>query len=161
MLNRLIQRSIKAIAVFEGGKGALVLMCASLFIFAFDSDAHGLAATLIEDLHYDPDSYYPHMLLMIADTFTGGRLVLLICCAYLYSAIKLSESYGLWHERQWGRTLGIVSIGVLIPFEVYEATQHFSPGKLTVLILNIAIVVLLFLGMKRADARKTRVADQN
>lgn len=161
MLNRLIQRSIKAIAVFEGGKGLLVLICTSLFIFIFDSDAHRVAVTLIQDLHYDPDGYYPHMLLMIADTFTGARLALLTCCAYLYSAIKLSESYGLWHERQWGRTLGILSIGVLIPFEVYETTQHFSLGKLTILVLNIAIVALLFLGMRRADARKTRIADQN
>jgi uncharacterized membrane protein (DUF2068 family) len=152
LFNRLIERSIKAIAVFEGGKGLLVLSGISLFVFVYHADAHRVAMLLIHDLHYDPDAYYPHMLLMIADTFTGMRLTLLIWCAYLYSAIKLSESYGLWRERQWGRTLGILSIGVLIPFEVYEATQHFSLGKLIILALNILVVALLFLGMRRGNA---------
>jgi uncharacterized membrane protein (DUF2068 family) len=156
VLNKLIQRSVKAIAVFEGGKGLLVLLGTTLFVFVYDADAHRLAMMLIHDLHYDPDAYYPHMLLMIADTFTGMRLTLLIWCGYLYSAIKLSESYGLWRERQWGRTLGILSIGVLIPFEVYETIQHFSFGKLTILALNILVVALLFLGMKRGKAHRAR-----
>jgi uncharacterized membrane protein (DUF2068 family) len=156
VLNKLIQRSVKAIAVFEGGKGLLVLLGTTLFVFVYDADAHRLAMMLIHDLHYDPDAYYPHMLLMIADTFTGMRLTLLIWCGYLYSSIKLSESYGLWRERQWGRTLGILSIGVLIPFEVYETIQHFSFGKLTILALNILVVALLFLGMKRGKAHRAR-----
>jgi uncharacterized membrane protein (DUF2068 family) len=159
MLDRLVKRSIKAIAIFEGGKGLAVLVCTTLFIFVFDSDAHRVAETLIQDLHYVPQAYYPHLVLMVAASVTGFRLTLLTACAYLYSTIKLSEAYGLWRERQWGRTLGIASIGVLIPFEVYEATQHFSLGKLVILVLNIAVVALLYLGMKRADARKTRLAD--
>ena len=149
---RLIKRSIRAIAIFEGGKGLLALIWTTLFIAVFHADARRLAELLIRDLHYDPHDYYPSMLLMIASTFTGSRLAMLIACAYLYAAIKTSEAYGLWRERAWGRTLGILSIGVLIPFEVYENVLHTSFGKASVLAINIAIVAILFLGMDRLAA---------
>ena len=158
--HRLVKRSIRAIAIFEGGKGLLALIWTTLFISVFHADAHRLAELLIRDLHYDPMDYYPHLLLMIADTFTGSRLIMLIACAYLYALIKTSEGYGLWREREWGRTLGILSIGVLIPFEVYENVQHASLGKFTVLAINVGIVAILFLGMGRVTARNASRLDQ-
>ena len=157
--HRLIKRSIRAIAIFEGGKGLLALIWTTLFIAVFHADARRLAELLIRDLHYDPHDYYPNMLLMIASTFTGSRLTMLIACAYLYAAIKTSEAYGLWRERAWGRTLGILSIGVLIPFEVYENVLHTSLGKASVLAINIAIVAILFLGMDRFAAHMPGTSD--
>ena len=153
MIKNFNQYSIKAIALFDGGKGLLVLFSVSLFIFVYHSDAHALAATLINQFHIDPNSNYPHKLLMLATNVTPGRLMMICVCAYLYSAIKISEAYGLWHERQWGRTVGILSIGVLIPFEFYELFNQYSHTKLTVLLINIAIVVILFMGFGRSSTK--------
>lgn len=145
------QYSIKAIALFDGGKGLLVLLGVTLFIFVYHSDAHALAAALINQFHIDPNSNYPHKLLMLAAEVTPGRLMMICVCAYLYSAIKISEAYGLWRERQWGRTVGILSIGVLIPFELYELFNQYTHTKLAVLLINIAIVVILFMGFGRTS----------
>lgn len=141
--------SIKAIALFDGGKGLLVLVGVSLFIFVYHLDAHALAETLINRFHLDPTSNYPHKLLMLSTTVSAGRLMMVCVCAYLYSAIKLSEAYGLWYEFQWGRTIGILSIGVLIPFEFYEVLNQYSRQKMLVLLINIAIVAILFIGFGR------------
>lgn len=145
--------TIRAIAIFDGTKGLLALIFTTLFITIYQSDAYGVAEILIKDFHVDPQSYYPHLLLMVATTFTGGRLVALCICAYLYSAIKLSEAYGLWRQRQWGRTVGILSIGVLVPFEIYEIFHHLSIGKIVILLINIAIVVILFIGFGKPDQK--------
>ena len=153
MFKNFNQISVKFIAIFDGGKGLLVLFSVSLFIFVYHSDAHALAAALIKQFHIDPNSNYPHKLLMLAANVTPDRLIMICVCAYLYSAIKISEAYGLWRDRQWGRTVGILSVGVLVPFELYELFYQYTHTKLTVLLINIAIVVILFFGFGRNNTK--------
>lgn len=135
---------VRAIALFEGTKGMLMLAFVSVFILFFNADAHALAEVLINKFQLNPKGYYPRMLLMLSDTVTGTKLMVICACAFLYSAIKISEAYGLWRHRNWGRTLGIASIGVLIPYELYEVVHLYTHTKLVVLLINTAIVWYLY-----------------
>lgn len=140
---------VRFIALFEGGKATLMMSSLLAFIFIFHSNAYDLVKTLVKDLHVDPDNHYVLSLLMITSEFTGVKLLILCACAFLYSMIKISEAYGLWHRRQWGRTLGIASIGVLIPYEFYELLHLYTHIKLLTLLVNSAIVLYLFLYFNR------------
>ncbi len=151
MFKNLNQYSIKAIAIFDGGKGLLALIGVTLFIFVFNSDSHAVAVLLVNKLHADPNNSFTHKLLMLTADVSKGRMAMICACAYLYSVIKMSEAYGLWQERQWGRTVGILSIGVLIPFEIYEIFYAYSHTKLAVLMINIIIVAVLYIGFGRKN----------
>ena len=140
---------LRVIAVFEGGKALLMLMTLLVFIFVFHLNAGALAEALVGELHINPQNHYVSMLLMLAAHFSRGELIAACVCAFLYVIIKLSESIGLWHQRPWGRTLGIASIGVLIPYEVYALLNQYTHFKLMVLLINTAIVVYLLMFFNR------------
>ena len=155
-MKALDQYGVKAIALFEGTKGVLMLTFVSVFILIFKADAHALAEVLITQFHLNPKGHYPRMLLMLSDTVMGAKLVAICACAYLYSAIKTFEAYGLWRHRNWGRSLGIASIGVLIPYELYELIHLYTHTKLVVLSINIAIVWYLYRRFNRASPEVQR-----
>ena len=133
------------IALFEGGKAMLMLVALLIFILDFHLNAHELAAALVGRLHINPHGHYVSLLLKVSENFSGEELVAVCLCALMYSIIKFAESIGLWHQRTWGRTLGIASIGVLIPYEVYALTHHYTHFKLLVLLMNSFIVLYLFM----------------
>lgn len=151
---------VRAIALFEGTKGVLMLAFVSVFILFFHANAHALAEVLVTQFHLNPKGYYPRMLLMLSDTVTGTKLMVICACAFLYSLIKTSEAYGLWRHRNWGRTLGIASIGVLIPYELYELVLQYTHTKLVVLLINVAIVWYLYRRFNRANPLSPHPMDE-
>jgi len=142
LANRL---GIRVIAFFEGGKAMLMLVALLVFILDFHLNAYDLAETLVGRLHLDPQGHYVSLLLKVAENFSGGELAAVCVCALMYSVIKFSESIGLWNQRPWGRTLGIASIGVLIPYEVYALFHQYTHFKLMILLINTSIVLYLFM----------------
>lgn len=146
---------IRVIALFEGGKAMLMLVALLIFILDFHLNAHELAETLVGRLHINPQGHYVSLLLKVAENFSGGELVAVCVCALMYSMIKFAESIGLWNQRPWGRALGIASIGVLIPYELYALIHQYTHFKLMVLLVNAAIVVYLFLFFNSSRTTQT------
>lgn len=77
--------------------------------------------------------------------------------ALAYAAVFVTEGVGLLLRRRWAEWLTVVVTGSFIPFEMYELVVHFGPGKVTTLVLNIAIVVYLVIRRlrNRGVAQKT------
>ncbi|MDP8566957.1 DUF2127 domain-containing protein [Methylophilus aquaticus] len=140
---------IRAIALFEGGKAMLMLVALLIFIFSFHLNARELSEALVSQLHINPQGHYVRLLLKMAANFTRAEIIAASACAFLYTVIKFSESVGLWNQRQWGRTLGIASIGVLIPYEVYALLHHYTHFNLIALLVNSGIVLYLFIFFNR------------
>lgn len=152
LTNRL---GIRVIALFEGGKAMLMFVALLIFILDFHLDAHDLAEALVGRLHINPQGHYVRLLLKMAANFSGGELVAACMCALMYCVIKFSESIGLWNQRPWGRTLGIASIGVLIPYEVYALIHQYTHFKLMVLLINTFIVLYLFMFFNNSKTTQT------
>jgi hypothetical protein len=54
-----------------------------------------------------------------------------------------TEGIGLWLEKRWAEWLTVIITSSLVPIEIYEIYRHPSPVKISVFLLNIAIVVYL------------------
>ena len=63
--------------------------------------------------------------------------------ALAYAALFTVEGIGLWKQRVWAEWLTIVATTSFVPFEVYELTRRFTPLRVAILVLNVAIVVYL------------------
>lgn len=61
----------------------------------------------------------------------------------IYAALFLTEGIGLGLEKRWAEWLTVVITISLIPIEIYEIFHHTTPVKITVLLINIAIVAYL------------------
>jgi uncharacterized membrane protein (DUF2068 family) len=134
---------LKTIAIFEALKGSIVLLAAAGLVSLVHKNAQDAAEEIVRQFHLNPASRYPHIFLDAMASLNSTRLWLLAGGACIYSAIRLTEAYGLWHERTWAEWVGAVSGAIYLPFEIYELTRGISVVKVALLVLNLAIVGFL------------------
>jgi len=146
---------LRAVSIFEAGKGVLVFSLA-LFLSSFVSrDLPGIIAEFRTRWNVDPSSHIPALAKMLMhDLTTGLRLHFLIMLAAIYALMRFVEAYGLWFEKRWAEWFALLSGGVYLPVELYELAKGFSWLKTGVLAINLVIVgyMLILLIRGRATA---------
>jgi len=143
-----IDAGVRAVAVYEGIKGVLVLAVASGLTLVH-KDVHAIAMRLVEHAHLDPAAKYPSIFLAAAAHLQDMRLLLLASAAFGYVAIHFAGAYGLWHRRAWAEVLAASSAAIYLPFELYEFVRRTTALRLTLLVANTAVVVLMLLALRR------------
>jgi tetratricopeptide (TPR) repeat protein len=73
---------------------------------------------------------------------------------FLYAALYTTETFGLWFRKPWGEWLTIIATTSFIPFEVYEVAHKMTIVRVSVLVLNIAIVIFLLYRRRTLKSRK-------
>lgn len=149
-----VRASMRTIAFFEAAKGILVLLAAGIAVKFLHPDAQSAVEQFVTHFHLNPASHIPRIFLRAAAHITDTRLVLLAAGALAYAALRFAESYGLWRARHWGWMLGIFSAGIYLPFEIVELARRFTWTGVGLFALNIAIVVILWLGRTRHGATR-------
>ena len=152
-----LAKTVRAVALFEGAKGALVFAAGFSTLSLIHHDAQRLAEQLVAHLHLNPASRYPRIFLDAAADLTDARLWLLAALAGTYALVRFVEAYGLWRERRWAEWLAAVSGAIYIPFELYELFKGFNWLSLGALLANIFIVGIMINALLREHRRHGEV----
>jgi uncharacterized membrane protein (DUF2068 family) len=142
---------VRAVALFEATKGALVLIAGLGLLSVMHHSAQQLAERLVGHLHLNPANRYPRIFIDAAAQLTDVRLALLASGAAVYGLMRFIEAYGLWRQRRWAEWLAAVSAGIYIPFEIYElfhVVSWLSIGALTVNVLVVALMTRALLNLR-------------
>lgn len=150
-----IFKTMRAIAIFEGAKGAIVLAAGLGLVSLIHHDLEAMAANVVEHLHLNPASHYPQIFIDAAGRTSDTRLVLLALGAATYSAVRLVEAYGLWFARRWAEWFAAAAGAIYVPFEVYELVHKGGWGPAAALAINLGIVgfMLYALSKRKASSR--------
>jgi uncharacterized membrane protein (DUF2068 family) len=140
---------MRAVAVFEAAKGALVLLAGFGVLRLLHSDTHALAIRLIEHLHLDPTKKLPHLFINAASRLTDVHLWLLALLALVYATARFIEAYGLWNGRRWAEWFALVSGAIYLPFEIYELTRGVEAIKVGALVINILVIIYMAFMLRR------------
>lgn len=133
-------QGLRAIALFEAGKGALVLLAGFGLLSLLGRNAAVLAEQLVSRLHLNPAHHYPQVFIHAMAELTNTRLWLMAAFAALYATVRFVEAYGLWRGRRWAEWLAALSAGVYVPVEIYELAQGASWLKIGALAANLAVM---------------------
>jgi uncharacterized membrane protein (DUF2068 family) len=144
MVTKPLLTGVRAIAVFEAAKGALVLLVGLGLLSLIHRDVEAVAEHLVRQSHLNPASHYPQIFVEAAGRVTDTHLWMLAGAAFLYSVVRGVEAYGLWLERRWAEWFALIAGGFFIPVEIYELIHHVSLIKILVLATNTAIVVYMW-----------------
>lgn len=131
---------LRAIALFEAGKGALVLIAGFGLAALVHRDAQHIAERLVHRLHLDAAKRYPRIFLDLMSNVSDAQLWALAALAAVYAVLRFAEAYGLWFGQRWGEWIAAVSGGIYVPVEIYELSRGVSWIKLGALFLNAAVV---------------------
>jgi uncharacterized membrane protein (DUF2068 family) len=145
---------LRAVASFEFVKGFFVLLVGLLAILLLHKDAWVIAESLLALLHINTDRRPAQLLLDFADDLTDARLWLAVKLAFVYSALRFAEGYGLWKERTWAEWIAFGSGTLLLPFEIRELLRGVTLLRSAVFVVNVGIV--LYMAFLLREGRRLR-----
>jgi uncharacterized membrane protein (DUF2068 family) len=154
-LHRAQRNLLRAVATVEFIKGVFVLLIGLSAILLVHKDAWVIAESLLALLHINTDRRSAQLFLDFADNLTDTRLWAAAQLAFVYSALRFAEGYGLWNQRTWAEWIAFGSGTLLLPLEIRELLRGITALRSTVFVINIAIVLYMFF-LLRAGRRQRR-----
>ena len=101
------------------------------------------SAHIISALKLDPDNYYIHKAIEKVSGITPGQLRAIGAGTFLYALLYLVEGSGLLLRKYWAEYLTLVATGLFIPLEIYEVARRPSLIRISLLVINAAIMAYL------------------
>ena len=134
------RKALRAIAVFEAAKGAVVLAGLIGLMDLLHTDVQAWALALIGRFGLDPEAPYPSMLLHYAALLPNADIRMLVMLASAYIILRAVEATGLWFAQVWAEYLGALSGGIYIPFEVSHMVGEPNWLNAGIVLINLVIV---------------------
>jgi uncharacterized membrane protein (DUF2068 family) len=136
-------RGLHVVALFEGAKGLLVLLAGFGLLSFIHKDIHEAAMRLVEHMHLNPASHYPRIFLDLSERINDTKLWSMAIAAFMYFVVRMIEAVALWLRKTWAEWFAILTGGMYIPDEIFEATRSVTWPRVTVLIVNLGVVSYL------------------
>ena len=151
---------LRAVATVEFIKGIFVLLIGICAILLVRKDAWLMAESLLAVLHINTDRHVAQVFLDFADNLTDTRLWAAARLAFVYSALRFAEGYGLWNQRTWAEWIAFLSGTLLLPLEVRELIRGITLLRAVVFAGNLGIVFYMFFLLRsgRRERRQQRLA---
>jgi uncharacterized membrane protein (DUF2068 family) len=129
---------------------AAILLAVGVFALRVSrpDDAAALHRTIAR-LGLHPGSHFVHDALERIAGLDPHRLQQIGLATFVYAALFLVEGVGLLTRQRWAEYFTVVITGSFVPLEVYEVANHFTPGRLLGLALNVAAVAYLVHHLRR------------
>ena len=157
------QRGLLLIGLFKLLK-SLTLIAVGIGALKFvDQDMAAKVKGWIDTLNLGPGRQYIFRIAEKLSKLDPQKLKALSVGTFLYAGIYLTEGVGLVLRKRWAEYLTIISTAGFVPLEVYEIVQRVDFVRITVLLVNIAIVAYLVWDLRttgRRGAEATAVALQ-
>jgi uncharacterized membrane protein (DUF2068 family) len=147
---------LRAVATVEFVKGIFVLLVGLCAILLVRKDAWLMAESLLAVLHINTDRHVAQVFLDFADNLTDTRLWDAAWLAFVYSALRFAEGYGLWNQRTWAEWIAFLSGTLLLPLEIHELLRGITLLRAVVFAGNLGIVFYMFF-LLRAGRRERRL----
>ncbi len=158
LIRKPLLTGMRTVAVVEAAKAAVVLLAGLGLLALVHRDVQAIAEAFVRHSHLNPASKYPRIFIDAADRVTDARLWMLAGFAALYAAVRGIEAYGLWRERRWAEWFALASGAIYLPVEIYEVVHRVTWVKVSILIINAAIVAVMAYALKHSAAQDRELA---
>lgn len=112
-------------------------------------DLSGTVGRIIRELHFDPESHVVDLVMDKVGQITHHKLRLISMGTSLYSALCITEAYGLLRRRVWAEYVTLWLSVSFVPWEMYELFRRPSTWHVGILLTNVLIVAYLLWLLRR------------
>lgn len=145
-----LRQGLKVVALFEAGKGLLVLLAGFGLLGLLHRDLQHIAEQLVRLSHLNPASHYPRIFIDTAARITDQRLWVMAGMAFAYALVRLVEGYGLWRGRRWAEWFAAVAGGIYVPMELSALWAHPTAVRGLALVANTVVVIVMLWSLWRS-----------
>jgi len=150
--------ALRAIAIFEAAKGALVLGAACGLLSLRHTDLHAVTDAFLLRHGINPETHYMRLFIETVAKATHHHVGEIAALGFVYATVRFAEGYGLWWGKHWAEWFAALSAGIYLPFELW----HFagSPSLFTAGVILLNLVIVCYLGRLLAQQRAKRKKPQ-
>jgi uncharacterized membrane protein (DUF2068 family) len=142
-------RGLMAIGLFKLGKAVFFFLLGFGAIHLLHKDLGDEVMRLATSLKFDPESKFVTLLLDKVDLIDAHRLKQISLATFAYSALALTEGIGLMLEKVWAEYLTLILTVSFLPWELFELGRHPNWFRLSLLLINLAVLAYLIWLLKR------------
>lgn len=149
---------LRWIGAYKLLKAALAIVGGLIVLRLTHRDLPEVASHWMERLRIDPDGTIGKFISQRVLLIHARSLSFLAAWLFGYAVVGTIEGVGLIMRKTWAEWLTVVTTAALIPVEIWEFAKRFTWVRMTILLLNIAVVIYLVWRL-RSDRHKKAVAD--
>jgi uncharacterized membrane protein (DUF2068 family) len=142
-------RGLLLIGLFKLAKSLLFLCLGFGAIHLLHKDLGDEVMRLATALKFDPESRFVSLLLDKVDLIDTHRLREISLATFGYSALALTEGVGLLMEKVWAEYLTLILTISFLPWELYELARRPTWFRLSLLLINLAVLAYLVWLLRR------------
>jgi uncharacterized membrane protein (DUF2068 family) len=156
-------RGLLLIGLFKLGKAILFFALGMGALHLLHKDLADEVIRLATALKFDPESKLVALVLQKVDLIDAHRLKQIGMATFAYSALALTEGIGLMMEKVWAEYLTLILTVSFLPWELYELTRHPNWFRLSLLLINLAVLwyLLWLLRRKKSEASVEALAPKS
>ena len=144
-----------AIGLFKLGKAILFFFLGMGAIHLLHKDLGDEVMRIATALKFDPESKLVTLLLDKVDLIDAHRLKQISLATFGYSLLALTEGIGLMLEKVWAEYLTLSLTISFLPWELFELTRHANWFRLSLLLINLAVLAYLVWLLRKKKASST------
>jgi len=152
---------LQLIAIFKLLKGLGLFVAGLASLHLANRDVADVLTSWISEFHIDPDNRYLTALIERLWSVDTRTLKLFSVATFFYAALLLTEGIGLLLRKRWAEYFTTIVTASFIPIEVYELTRRWTPIRVSVIGINVAVVWYLVVRLGRVGKwTKTSAQDE-
>jgi uncharacterized membrane protein (DUF2068 family) len=152
-------RGLLMIGLFKLGKAIFFFALGLGAIHLLHKDLADEVMRLATALKFDPESKLVTLLMEKVDLIDSHRLLQISFATFAYSALALTEGIGLMLEKVWAEYLTLSLTAMFLPWELYELARHPNWFRLSLLLINMAVLwYLLWLVRRKKNEERELIA---
>ncbi len=145
---------LKFLAFFEAAKGILVLIVGAGILTIVHRNVQYEAMDIVQFFHLNPARHYPEIFLKTLSDINNTSLWFLSVSAIIYAVIRMTEAYGLWHDRAWAVWFAVASDALFLPIEIFELYERITIPRLLIFLVNFILILYLSWHIKQNHSQK-------
>ncbi len=134
---------LKLIILYKVTAGIVEILISLSLLTLINRDMVSMGLRLAYVFNLDIDNHYISSAIERLGMIGNNHIIGLSAGAFVIGVLNLIESYGLHLRMRWAEWLTVVATSVFIPFELYEVYVKVTPIRVSVLVINCAIVYYL------------------
>jgi uncharacterized membrane protein (DUF2068 family) len=150
-------RGLVIIAIFKVCSAILLFVVGFGLLKLLHRDIGEAIGNFLRSLRVDPDNEFLGWILAKLSLIDDPKKIATFSAAsFGYGALLLVQGIGLYFEKKWAEYLTIIATASFLPLEAYELVTKFDVVRISLLLINLAIVWFLVITIRDSSVQKRR-----
>ena len=147
------RRGLLLIGLFKLSKALLSIALGVGALKLLHHDLGSVILRIADALRIDPESHLIGLLMIKADVINPRDLRHFSMITFAYAVVCLVEGTGLMLEKRWAEYFTVTLTALALPLECFELYKEFTPLRIGLLVVNLAVLGYLIWLLRRQLGR--------